>query len=58
MYLLLISTINYAQSTGKISGVVVDAEIGDALIGVNVMIEGTTNGDASDLDGRYTLIEL
>ncbi len=54
----LISTIVAAQSAGKITGVVVDAETGEPLIGVNVMIKGTTIGSATDLDGKFLLSKL
>lgn len=54
VFLSLLSTQILAQ-TGKISGVVVDAENGETLIGVNVFIEGTTIGDQTDLDGRYDI---
>lgn len=39
----------------KISGQVVD-ETGEPLIGVNVLIKGTTNGVITDLDGNYALM--
>lgn len=42
------------QSGRKIEGVVRDSE-GEPLIGVNVVVKGTTNGTATDIDGRYTL---
>ncbi|GAB5408041.1 MAG: hypothetical protein BalsKO_04060 [Balneolaceae bacterium] len=45
----------YAQNTGKIVGTVVDAETGETLIGVNVVIEGTLKGTATDIDGNYTI---
>ena len=41
----------YAGITGKIAGVVVDAENGEPLPGANITIEGTTIGAASDLTG-------
>ena len=40
-----------AQSTGKLAGVVTDAETGEPLPGVNVVLEGTTLGTATDIDG-------
>lgn len=46
----------HAQTTGKISGTVTDAATGEALPGVNVLIEGTTLGTATDPDGRYSII--
>ncbi|MBP1615529.1 MAG: rane protein [Bacteroidetes bacterium] len=38
----------------KISGNVVD-ENGEALIGVSILVKGTTNGIITDLDGNFTL---
>ncbi len=32
-----------------------DAETGETLIGVNVVIEGTIQGTATDIDGNYTI---
>lgn len=51
---LLISSNLFAQD-GKITGTVVDAETGETLIGVNVVIEGTIQGTATDIDGNYTI---
>lgn len=47
----------YAQS-GKIAGKVLDGGTGEPLPFVNVMIEGTTLGAATDLDGNYFIINL
>lgn len=43
------------NTTGSISGTVVDSESGETLIGVNVVLEGTLKGTATDIDGKYTL---
>ncbi len=43
----------FAQNI-DVSGVVTDVE-GEPLIGATVMIAGSSNGTATDLDGRYTL---
>ena len=40
---------------GSIIGVVVDSETGETLPGANVVVEGTSVGTTTDLDGRYTL---
>lgn len=53
LLLLLIGTA-YAQET-TISGQVTDAETGEALIGANVVVQGTTNGTVTDIDGNYQL---
>lgn len=47
--------IAWAQTTGSISGTIVDQTSGDELIGANVMIEGTTIGSATDLDGEFLI---
>lgn len=46
----------WGQTTGKIAGRVTDAATGDPLPGVNVLIEGTTFGTATNLDGEYVII--
>ena len=48
----------FAGTTGKIAGRVTDAETGEPLPGVNVVIEGTTQGAATDLDGYYFIINV
>lgn len=44
----------YAQ-THTVTGLVVDKEIGEPLIGVNVLVKGTVTGTVTDLDGKYTI---
>ncbi len=43
---------------GSIQGTVTDASINDPLIGVNVIVVGTVNGGATDVNGRYTISNL
>lgn len=51
---LTFATVNlHAQTT--ISGVVSDADLGDALIGANLIIKGTSVGASTDLDGAFSL---
>ncbi len=46
------------QQNGRtVSGVVKD-EKGDAVIGANVVVQGTTNGTMTDLDGNFTLTNV
>ncbi len=47
----------FAQK-GTISGTIVDGENGEALIGANVFLENTTLGAATDLDGRYIILNI
>jgi TonB-dependent receptor len=48
----------FGQEFGKISGLVVDAEFGETLIGVNVLIKDTMLGAATDLDGKFIIPKL
>lgn len=41
--------------TGDIEGTVIDASTGESLIGVNVMIDGTSRGTATDVEGEFTI---
>ncbi len=52
---LSISLPVYGGGTGKISGKVTSTESGEQLIGINIVIEGTTMGAASGLDGSYLI---
>ncbi|MFQ5568059.1 MAG: TonB-dependent receptor domain-containing protein [Rhodothermales bacterium] len=45
-----------AQTTGKIAGTVIDTSTGETLPGVNVLIEGTTQGTSTDINGRFVII--
>lgn len=44
-----------ASGTGKIAGKVTDQENNEGLIGITVMIEGTTSGAATNIEGFYTI---
>ncbi|MCL5268402.1 MAG: TonB-dependent receptor [Bacteroidetes bacterium] len=55
---LLLSLKALAGDTGKIAGRVVDAATKEPLIGASVMIMGTSTGAATDMDGRYTVLNL
>ncbi len=43
------------QQTIKVSGIVIDAMTGEAVIGANVIVKGTTNGTVTDYDGKFSL---
>ena len=54
--LLLLSQLQlYAAGTGKIVGKVTDTQTGEELIGINVLVEGTTTGAATGVDGTYII---
>ncbi|MCH8960534.1 MAG: carboxypeptidase-like regulatory domain-containing protein, partial [Bacteroidetes bacterium] len=46
----------FAQNSGKLAGRIVDGSTGDGLPGATVVLEGTTFGTATDLDGNYFII--
>jgi hypothetical protein len=52
--LLFISAFSYAQK-GIIRGTVIDDATGETLIGVTVIIKGTTNGAITDFDGNFEI---
>lgn len=43
------------QQDKKLKGQVIDATTGEPVIGVNVLVKGTTNGTITDIDGKYEL---
>ncbi len=53
-----LSTSAWSARTGKIAGQVVDNSTGDPLPGVNVIIDGTELGAATDVDGFYFIINI
>lgn len=55
--LLVLTSVSFAQK-GKITGVVKDFTTNQALIGVNVYLEGTTIGTTTDLDGKYVILNV
>ena len=43
------------QQQIEVSGTVTDAQTGDPLPGVNIVIQGTTQGTTTDMDGEYSI---
>lgn len=56
--ILIFSVYLYSGTTGKIAGVVTDAGTGEPLPGVNVFLDGTSMGAATDLDGYYVILNV
>jgi len=56
--ILVLSPSAFGGITGKVSGFVRDAETGDALPGVNIVLEGTMMGGATDLDGYFFIMNI
>ncbi|MCS7054539.1 MAG: TonB-dependent receptor [Ignavibacterium sp.] len=55
LLLFALSELLFAGITGKIAGKVTDAETGEPLVGINVIIEGTGLGAATNVDGNYVI---
>jgi TonB-dependent receptor len=45
----------FSQSSGRITGTLVDAGSGEALIGANIILAGHSLGAATDYDGNYSI---
>lgn len=58
LLLLTLGQTTWAASTGKIAGQVIDQDTKEPLIGVNVVIEGTSLGAATDADGFYFILNI
>ncbi|MCU0452365.1 MAG: TonB-dependent receptor [Bacteroidetes bacterium] len=55
--LLLVPLVLLAQD-GKLRGLVTDKESGEPLIGANVVVDGTSLGAASDVNGEYVILSV
>ncbi len=55
---ILVFQTTFGQTTGKISGRVIDAKTGEALIGANVVISKLQTGGATDKNGNFTILRL
>jgi len=52
---LLFSALTVFAFGQTLSGTILDAENGDALIGASVLVKGTNQGVATDFDGKFTI---
>ena len=57
-FFLFIAGTLFAGTTGKITGTVVDSETKEPLPGVNIVVAGTTMGAATDVNGRYMILNI
>jgi len=57
--LVLVSAVpTMAQGVGKLSGTVKDAATGAGIPAANVVVDGTTRGTATNVDGEFFLLNL
>jgi len=52
------SNVLFAQTTGKIAGVVIDKDADEPLTGANVFIEGASFGASTDINGEFYIINV
>ncbi len=62
-FILVLSLVSFSNSlwsgtSGKIAGRITDVQTGNPLPFVNVILEGTTLGAASDMDGFYVILNI
>ncbi len=58
LLLIVCSSVVFAGTTGKVKGHIYDNETGEALIGVNVWLDGTSLGAATDVEGFFIIINI
>lgn len=61
LFSILVLQIFFIQTfaqVGKITGIVKDASTSEPLIGANILLEGTTIGAATNVDGYYVIINV
>lgn len=58
LFTTIIIGIVFAGTTGKITGKVTDKQTGETLIGVSVMVQGTSLGASTDIEGYYTILHV
>jgi outer membrane receptor for ferrienterochelin and colicin len=57
-FLILSASLIWGGTTGKLTGKVIDANTGEPLPFVNIILLETNFGAASDLDGNYVILNL
>ncbi|MEJ2616105.1 MAG: TonB-dependent receptor, partial [Ignavibacteriaceae bacterium] len=56
--LLTVSASGLAQNRSRIVGTVKDAKTDEPLVGTNVIVEGLNLGSATDIDGKYFILNV
>jgi hypothetical protein len=58
LFFVLRPDIIFAGTTGKIIGKITDSQSSQGLPGVNIVLQGTTMGAASDADGNFLILNI
>ncbi|MBU0982383.1 MAG: TonB-dependent receptor, partial [candidate division Zixibacteria bacterium] len=52
------TSLTFGATTGKITGVITDAQTNEPLVGATVLVVGTNLGASTDIDGRYIVLNV
>jgi TonB-dependent receptor len=55
IFTLILSSLTVLSQTGKVTGIIKDAETNETIPFANILIKGTSIGVVSDIDGKYEL---
>ncbi|MFW6347456.1 MAG: carboxypeptidase-like regulatory domain-containing protein [Cyclonatronaceae bacterium] len=55
LFTLLLPTSLWAQENGTLTGIIVDDQTGEEMIGVNIFIPELSTGGSTDVSGRYNI---
>jgi hypothetical protein len=55
---LLVAAHAWSGTTGKIAGEVKDSQTGEPLVGASVVVQGTSLGAATNVDGYYVILNV
>ena len=58
LLVLGIPALTIAGTTGKVAGVVKDGKTGEAIVGASILLQGTSMGAATNLDGYYVILNV
>jgi outer membrane receptor for ferrienterochelin and colicin len=58
LWVILLSNYLWAGTSGKLAGRVTDSKTKEPLIGINIILEETVYGAATDIDGKYVILNI
>jgi outer membrane receptor for ferrienterochelin and colicin len=58
LVLIIIPSILFAGTTGKLTGKITDESTGEPLAGANITLEGTSLGASTDVNGEYVVLNI
>ena len=53
---IVLTSLLWSGTTGKIAGMIKDKATGEPLIGANIVVIGTSLGAAADIEGQYSIL--